>query len=62
MRIWLKDIREEKGLTQEEVAKLAGISRSSYGHVESGERGATVSTAKKIADVLGFHWTLFFEK
>lgn len=61
MRDWLKSIREEKGLTQENVANMVGISRSTYGHIESGERGVTVSNAKKIADALKFKWTLFFE-
>ncbi|MFY0742125.1 helix-turn-helix transcriptional regulator [Solibacillus silvestris] len=62
MRDWLKIIREEKGLTQENVANMVGISRSTYGHIESGERGVTVSNAKKIAGALKFKWTLFFEK
>lgn len=48
MRVWLKNIREEKGLTQEKVASLVGISRSTYCHIESGERGVTVSNAKKL--------------
>lgn len=61
MREWLKKIREDKGLTQEDVAKMVGISRSTYGHIESGERGATVSNAQKIAAALNFSWTLFFE-
>lgn len=61
MRDWLKTIREEKGLTQENVANMVGISRSTYGHIESGERGVTVSNAKKIAEALKFKWTLFFE-
>ena len=61
MRVWLKSIREEKGLTQENVANMVGISRSTYGHIESGERGVTVSNAKKIASALNFKWTLFFE-
>lgn len=61
MRNWLKSIREKKGLTQEEVAKMVGISRSTYGHIESGERGVTVTNAKKIASILEFKWTLFFE-
>lgn len=61
MRVWLKNIRDEKGLTQEEVASMTGISRSTYGHIESGERGVTVTNAKKIADVLNFNWTIFFE-
>lgn len=61
MREWLKEIRETAGLTQEQVAEKAGMARATYGHIESGERGATVANAKKISYVLGFHWTIFFE-
>ncbi|MEK4715375.1 helix-turn-helix transcriptional regulator [Sporosarcina sp. FSL K6-5500] len=61
MRKWLKEIRENEGLTQEQIAERSGIARATYGHIESGERGATVANAKKISAALGFHWTLFFE-
>lgn len=61
MRHWLKIFREKKGMTQEEVAKLVGISRSAYGHIESGERGVTVTNAKKIAMILEFNWILFLK-
>lgn len=62
MRTWLKEIRELKGYTQAEVAEGADIKRSTYGHIESGIRGATVPNAKKIANFLEFDWTIFFEK
>lgn len=61
MRKWLKEIRENASLTQEQVAERSGIARATYGHIESGERGATVTNAKKISKALGFHWTVFFE-
>lgn len=61
MRTWLKDIRVAAGLTQEDVADQAGVTRAMYGHIETGERGATVMNAKRIAKVLDFEWTLFFE-
>lgn len=61
MRVWLKDARNKVGLTQEQVAERAGMARATYGHIESGERGVTVTNAKKISEVLGFHWTIFFE-
>lgn len=48
-------------MTQIEVAEQAGIARTTYSMIETGERGATVSNAKKIANVLGFEWTIFFE-
>lgn len=35
--------------------------QSHYAMIENGWRGASPKTAKKIAAVLGFDWTLFFE-
>ncbi|MCM3620467.1 helix-turn-helix transcriptional regulator [Sutcliffiella horikoshii] len=61
MRVWLRKIREEAGFTQEEVASKCGIGRATYGAIETGERNATVVNAKKIANVLHFNWTIFFE-
>lgn len=61
MRYWLGNIRELKGFTQKAVAEKVGISRSFYSDIEQGTRNPKVTTAKRIADVLGFDWTLFFE-
>lgn len=60
MQINLKELRKQKSLTQEEVSERIGITRSSYTNIENGERRPSVETAKKIAAVLGFDWTLFF--
>ena len=54
-------MRKQANITQEEIAKKAGIARSSYTNIENGERRPSVETAKKIAAVLGFDWTLFYE-
>lgn len=61
MRAWLKEIRDSKGLTQEKVAKLSGISRSHYTHIEQGTKTPSVEVAKRIAKQLDFDWTFFFE-
>lgn len=61
MRDWLVDKRKEKGMTQDEVATDCGISRQYYSFIEKGDRNCPVETAKKIAAVLGFEWTRFFE-
>lgn len=45
-------LRESKGLTQTELAALAGISRGSIARYESGKKGATVLTISKIAAIL----------
>ena len=60
-RKWLTDIREDKGLNQKEVSDAAGISQPAYSNIENGERNPSVDTAKKIAAVLGFEWTRFYD-
>lgn len=54
-------MRDERGLTQEEVSLLSGISRSYYTHIEQGTKTPSVSTAKSIAKTLKFNWVIFFE-
>jgi transcriptional regulator with XRE-family HTH domain len=61
MRTWLKTIRVDKGMTMKAVANNAGISECYYNQIENGVRNCPVDTAKKIAAVLGFKWTKFFE-
>lgn len=62
MRQWLKDIRLEKGYTQEEVAYRSKVQRSYYTMIESGNRRPSVVVAKSIAKTLNFQWTIFFEE
>jgi putative transcriptional regulator len=65
-RKWLIALRNnKKGIdgspyTQQNVADEAGIDRSFYTQIENGQRSPSVKTAKKIAKVLEFNWTLFF--
>ncbi|WPS90162.1 helix-turn-helix transcriptional regulator [Brevibacillus halotolerans] len=47
-------------MTREEVSKLIGISRQYYSMIELGDRNPSVSVAKRIGEVLGINWTLFF--
>lgn len=61
MRQWLIDIRNNKNLTQEDVAYSAKVSRPYITSIESGDRRPSVKVAKRIATTLGFEWTLFFE-
>lgn len=51
MRQELITLRERAGLTQEDVASRVGVSRSFYGHIETGMRNPTYGLAKKIASV-----------
>lgn len=57
-RTWL--IEKRGNLRQEQIAILAGISRSAYSNVERG-KGLSVPLAKKIATALNFKWQIFFE-
>lgn len=60
MREWLKKIRLERNLTQEEFADVLQIKRTTYAMYEQGERTPSVSNAKKIAEELDCDWTIFF--
>lgn len=51
MREKLISLREDRKLTQEQVAEMVGISRSFYGHIELGKRNPSFGLAKKIASV-----------
>lgn len=59
MRKWLIDIRN--GRAQAQIAEAVGISQQMYSAIEVGERRPSVDVAKKIAAVLGFEWTLFYQ-
>ncbi len=48
----LKNLRGEKGLSQEYMARELEMSRPSYALVESGQKELTLSQAKKLADLL----------
>lgn len=58
----LKDVREKKGMTQQNVADKAGLSRAAYTNIEIGKRKPSIETAKKIGNVLGFEWSKLYEE
>ncbi len=57
----LKIQRKKRGLTQQQLAELVGVDRTLISKIESGAATPSVTTAKKIAAVLGFEWVKFFE-
>ena len=61
LREWLREFREGKKMSQEEVGQATGLKQSSYSMIEIGERNPSVEAAKKIAAVLEFDWTKFYE-
>ena len=51
----IKALRKESGFTQEELAKLAGISRVTLGKLERSQLGSiTLKTIDIILDALGY--------
>lgn len=57
----LKDKRTRKNLTQQQLADMIGVDRTLVSKIECGVSSPSVAVAKKIASVLGFDWTRFFE-
>lgn len=49
----VREIRTLKGLSQEELARLAKIDRTYIGGIERGERNAGIKNVWRIADALG---------
>jgi transcriptional regulator with XRE-family HTH domain len=49
----VKAIREEKGLTQQQLAELIHMHRSNYSKVESGERELSIEAVNTIARYFG---------
>ncbi len=58
----LIETRNSKNMTQYELAKAIGVSRSHYTNIEKGNRRPSPKTAQKIGDVLGIDWTIFYHK
>lgn len=48
----VRQIRKEKGLSQEALADLAAIDRSYMGHIERGDQNITLTKIHQIADAL----------
>ena len=53
MRKWLKELREERGIKQNEIAAKIGVAQSYYSLIENGERkkDMPISMVKKLASV-----------
>lgn len=60
-RYWLISHRIKKRLSQNQVAKQIGVSQQMYNYIENNRRNPSTKLAKKIADVLNFSWTKFYE-
>ncbi len=49
----IRELREQKGMTQEELAELAGISQSHLSKIEAGSRNIGMKTYTRILEALG---------
>ena len=61
VRHWLIACREAQGMTQGYVANASGLAQPSYFEFEKGLSTPKPETAKRIAAVLGFPWTRFYD-
>jgi transcriptional regulator with XRE-family HTH domain len=48
----VKQLREARSLTQDQMAKVSGIPRATWGHLESGAANPTLSVLHKVAKAL----------
>lgn len=60
-RVWLKELRKEKGLTVREIAPLLETSFSHYSDIENGRRNPSVDLCLKMAKFYDVSVLLFIE-
>jgi len=58
----LKDIRNKRNLSLDEVTKLTGVSKAMLGQIERGQSNPTVSTLWKISTGLKVSFSLFIDE
>ena len=56
----IKRLRESRGLSQQYMADVLGMSRPSYGKVEMGTKDLTVVEAQKLSEELGTSFDIIF--
>ena len=57
----LRVLREQRGLSQRELAAASGLSPNALSQIERSNVSPNVSTLNQLADALGIHITAFFE-
>lgn len=61
-RDWLIVLRQKKELSQDELAKLCNTTQMTISNIENGNRRPSPNLAQKLAKVLKFDWTKFYEE
>ncbi|HRG88131.1 MAG TPA: helix-turn-helix transcriptional regulator [Chitinophagales bacterium] len=56
----IRELREERNLTQEELAWKSEVNRTFMNHVENGRRNISIETLEKILNGLDISFTDFF--
>lgn len=60
-REWLIEARKKKHMTQKAVSDAVGVKPPTYWSYERGNINPTPAKAQRIAAVLGFDWTAFYQ-
>jgi transcriptional regulator with XRE-family HTH domain len=58
----LKFLREQKHMSQKELADALGVQPTSISRYERGVRKLSVEKAKRIAEILGVDWTCLYNE
>lgn len=58
----VKELRNQKGISQEALAHLAGIDRTYMTSVENGKRNISIRNIEKIIRALDCSFTVFFSE
>lgn len=61
LRLNVQALRHERAMTQEALAKKAGISRAYLARMETGRHEPTLTTLRKLAKALGVAVTALLE-
>ena len=56
----MRELRQELGISQEELAARAGLHRNYIGSIERGERDLGLDSASRLAGALGLSLADFF--
>ena len=58
----VQELRKTKGISQEELASLAGVHRTYIGMIERAEKNITLCNIEKIANALNISISDLFQK